>query len=72
MAITHAVSPFTDGSSKSVDADLLSQPVAAINVGLESFYDSLRGQGAKAVHVDWKPPAGGDERLQAILQKMKS
>ncbi len=72
MAVTHAVSPFTSGSSKSVDAEFLSQPVAAINVGLESFYDSLREQGAKTVHVDWKPPAGGDERLQAILQKMKS
>jgi FdrA protein len=71
-AVAHAVSPFTDGVSKSVDAEFLLQPVAAINVGLESFYDSLRGQGAKAVHVDWKPPAGGDERLQAILQKMKS
>ena len=71
-AVAHSVSPFTDGGSKKVDAEFLSQPVAAINVGLESFYDSLREQGAKAVHVDWKPPAGGDEELQAILQKMKS
>ncbi len=71
-AVAHAVSPFTDRGSRKVNVDFLSQPVVAINVGLESFYDSLRGQGAKAVHVDWKPPAGGDERLQAILQKMKS
>ena len=34
------------------------QPLAAINVGLESFYTSLAGQGATAVHVDWRPPAG--------------
>ena len=71
-AVAHSVSPFIDGGSRKVDAEFLSQPVAAINVGLESFYDSLREQGAQAVHVDWKPPAGGDERLQAILQKMKS
>ena len=48
------------------------QPLAAINVGLESFYASLIGQGASAVHVDWKPPAGGNEKLAAILAKMKS
>ncbi len=46
-------------------------PPAAINVGLESFYASLVGQGARAIHVDWRPPAGGDERLQAILERMK-
>jgi FdrA protein len=44
---------------------------AAINVGLESFYESLVAQGAAAVQVDWRPPAGGDERLMAILAKMK-
>jgi FdrA protein len=47
------------------------QPLAAINVGLESFYTSLMGQGAAAVQVDWRPPAGGNERLRAILAKMK-
>jgi FdrA protein len=47
------------------------QPFAAINVGLESFYTSLVGQGATALHVDWRPPAGGNERLMAILAKMK-
>lgn len=46
-------------------------PVQAINVGLESFYDSLVAQGGGAVHVDWRPPAGGDERLMAILEKMR-
>jgi FdrA protein len=49
----------------------IQQPFAAINVGLESFYASLVGQGAAAVQVDWRPPAGGDDRLMAILAKMK-
>ncbi|HLB49110.1 MAG TPA: hypothetical protein VJL59_19035, partial [Anaerolineales bacterium] len=49
----------------------LNRPLAAINVGLESFYASLVGQGAQAVHVDWRPPAGGNEKLAAILAKMK-
>jgi FdrA protein len=52
-------------------ASLSQQPMAAINVGLESFYASLVGQGATAVHVDWRPPAGGNERMMALLAKMK-
>ncbi|MCO5197136.1 MAG: acyl-CoA synthetase FdrA [Anaerolineae bacterium] len=48
-----------------------SPPFAAINVGLETFYDSLIDQGAIAVHVDWRPPAGGNERMLALLAKLK-
>ena len=55
-----------------VNLDQLTQPLAAINVGLESFYESLTSQGAQAVHVEWRPPAGGNEKLAALLQKMKS
>lgn len=54
-----------------VPLDFLRQPLAAINVGLESFYESLISQEAQAVHVDWRPPAGGNERLAGLLQKMK-
>ncbi|MCL4263537.1 MAG: acyl-CoA synthetase FdrA [Anaerolineae bacterium] len=45
--------------------------VTAVNVGLESFYESVQGQGNTAVQVDWRPPAGGNEKLMAILAKMK-
>lgn len=54
-----------------VNADYLRQPFAATNVGLESFYDSLISQGAQAVQVDWRPPAGGNEKLAALLARMK-
>jgi FdrA protein len=46
-------------------------PVAAVNVGLESFHASLLAQGASAVQVDWRPPAGGNEKLAGILARMK-
>ena len=46
-------------------------PLSAINVGLESFAASLAAQGAAVVQVDWRPPAGGNERLMAILERMK-
>jgi FdrA protein len=51
---------------------VLKKPLAAINVGLESFSANLKDQGAPYVQVDWKPPAGGNEKLMNILQKMKA
>jgi FdrA protein len=56
---------------KSVDLIVLHQPLAAINVGLESFTESLMAQDAAVIQVDWRPPAGGNERLMAILERMR-
>ncbi|NIS79611.1 MAG: acyl-CoA synthetase FdrA [Anaerolineales bacterium] len=56
---------------KPVDLDVLHQPLAALNVGLETFNDSLIAQEAQVIHVDWRPPAGGDEKLMSILERMK-
>jgi FdrA protein len=49
----------------------LEGPLAAVNVGLELFHQSLGAQGASSVHVDWRPPAGGDERLASILERLR-
>ena len=54
-----------------VDLSVLHRPLAAINVGLESFTESLMAQGAPVIQVDWQPPAGGNERLMAILERMR-
>ncbi len=54
-----------------VSLDLLAHPLAAINVGLESFAAALQAQGAAVIHVDWRPPAGGNERLAGILARMR-
>ena len=54
-----------------VNLEQLNQPLAAINVGLESFYESLVSQGAQAVQVEWRPPACGNEKLASLLAKMK-
>ena len=56
---------------KSTVAANSSPTFAAINVGLESFTDSLRDQGAEVVQVDWRPPAGGDERLASLLTRLR-
>jgi FdrA protein len=55
-----------------VDLNALNQPMAAINVGLETFTESLADQGAQVIQVDWRPPASGDEKLMGILERMKS
>lgn len=44
--------------------------VSCINVGLEHFHDSLAEQEVPVVHVEWRPPAGGNTKLQAILARM--
>jgi FdrA protein len=56
---------------KPVDLATLKKPLEAINVGLESFVENLKAQGAPSLHVDWKPPAGGNEKLMSILERMK-
>jgi FdrA protein len=52
-------------------SDIFGKPIKVVNVGLETFYQSLKAQGTAAAHVEWKPPAGGNEKLLAILDKMK-
>lgn len=55
-----------------VSLEALSTTVAAINVGAETFHRSLVERGVRALQVDWRPPAGGDERLAAILARLRS
>ncbi len=57
--------------SAGVDAGALVRPAAAINVGVELFRDSLADQGVAALQVDWRPPAGGNDRLAGILARLR-
>ena len=43
------------------------QRVAVVNVGLDAFGQAVRDQGAEAVDVDWRPPAGGAAGAVALL-----
>lgn len=58
-------------SFKPVDLSTLTQELQAINVGLESFAENLVAQETPVVHVEWRPPAGGNEKLASILERMK-
>lgn len=68
IALAFAAEPVATGLP--VALDVLESPIA-INIGVESFYDSLKAQGASAVQVDWRPPASGNEKLAGILARMK-
>ena len=51
---------------------IFEQELYVINLGLDTFADNLQDSGANVVHMDWKPPAGGDERLTTLLKKLKA
>jgi len=44
--------------------------VGTVNLGLSTFAESLRAQGAPVVDVDWRPPAGGDPRALQLLTEL--
>ena len=41
-----------------------------VNVGLALFGAELARRGVAVAHVDWRPPAGGDTRLTALLARL--
>lgn len=49
---------------------LISKELKVINIGIEMFADDLKTQNVDVVHVDWKPPAGGDPDLLKLLEKL--
>ncbi|TVR32398.1 MAG: DUF1116 domain-containing protein [Spirochaetaceae bacterium] len=51
---------------------LFSGDLKAINLGLEEFTASLQHEGAEALQVDWKPPAGGDRHMVQLLERVES
>ncbi len=51
--------------------ELLKDKPKVVSMGLKSFTDSISAQGAQAIHVDWKPPAGGDTELLSLLDSLR-
>ncbi len=43
---------------------------AVVNLGLPSFGEAVAEQGGLAQQVDWRPPAGGQAELLALLDRM--
>ena len=53
-----------------VCAELLQSRPRVINLGLAVFAIDLDAQDVDVVHVDWRPPAGGDEDLARLLSML--
>lgn len=50
--------------------DLLHSQPRVINIGLESFTESIQEFGGKTVQFDWRPVAGGNQKLIRILNAL--
>lgn len=51
--------------------DLFAGGPKAVNLGLESFAANLASSGASVIHLDWRPPAGGDLEIIAALDRIE-
>lgn len=51
--------------------ELFKKELKVVNIGIESFYQDLKAQNVKAIHLDWKPVAGGNKKLAAMLDLLK-
>ena len=52
--------------------ELFNQELHVVNFGIESFYQDLNSQKQPAVHVNWKPVAGGDKVAAKNLRMLKA
>ena len=53
------------------DISPIQQPVRVINMGIESFSEDLRKAEVEVIQMDWRPPAGGDRKLIALLDSLE-
>jgi FdrA protein len=78
-----AAAPASQAMTVSADGTVIAPAVPAhlpalfdtgprvINVGLELFAEQYAARGVPVVHVDWRPPAGGDVRLARLLARLR-
>lgn len=50
--------------------DLLRSKVEVVNIGLPLFAEALASRDIPVIQVEWTPPAGGDERLIELLDRL--
>lgn len=49
---------------------LFKSNISSINIGLETFYETLIHQNIDSIHLDWRPPAQGNIVLGDILSNL--
>ncbi|MBY0121242.1 acyl-CoA synthetase FdrA [Bacillus sp. S/N-304-OC-R1] len=61
-----------DLTSSEQVSKLVNNKPTIINVGLKSFTEALIANGASVVQYDWRPIAGGNEKMRKILSLLNS
>lgn len=51
-------------------SQLLNMPLIVINIGVDKFAKNLEDQNVEVLHVDWRPPAGGDQEMIDLLDSL--
>lgn len=52
------------------EQSVLDQEVQVVNMGIERFSEDLKQAGVPVIQMDWRPPAGGDNRLIELLDRL--
>ncbi len=47
--------------------ELFNKDLSVLNIGLETFKDTMDSQHVDAIHMQWRPPANGNPMLASIL-----
>jgi len=50
--------------------ELIQNGPVVINIGVRQFAESLQDQDLEVIHVNWTPPAGGDQEMAEILDDL--
>ena len=50
--------------------ELIQNGPVVINIGVREFAESLQDQELEVIHVDWSPPAGGDQEMADLLDDL--
>lgn len=59
-------------SSTKSDELFLNKELGVINIGLENFANTVLKHQGKVVQYNWSPIAGGDKKMQSLLEKLNS
>jgi hypothetical protein len=51
--------------------ELFRKDLVVINMGLQTFAENLVREKVKVLHMDWRPPAGGDKKMGSLLARLK-
>ncbi|OCA85841.1 acyl-CoA synthetase FdrA [Bacillus sp. FJAT-27225] len=70
MVSDHAAAKAEISVSSAIEK-LLNEKPNVINVGLKSFASAITDNGGRAVQFDWRPVAGGNERMRRVLAVLR-